>query len=532
VPALRGIKARTLVRSWQIPQTDMGTTINPNIALSLTPPPAQTDPITSIGRLMNVRDVISQLALRQAQTQQAQQQAQNLQVEAAQKAQDLADQNTFQQAMNDPVINKQVHTGDFSALEGKMLGRNLDPIKSAYQTFAANQLAQGETKNALASQGMKQIIEGAMGLKTLTGPDGKPDIGLINEQLPGLVQRLTAVGAFRNAGITAQMPTAIQNPEQIDKFLANIGGLKAAADLALEQNKTKAETAQSTAAATESTAKAGETNLQAQLVQHQIDLYNALKASPQSLQSYVAKSIDPQKYPAEFQRAVNEAQNQPDIKGINDVVQKHSQLVGEQEKTIATESNRDVIGARVNQAVQTEIQKAALAPGALSGIIDPAARSQAQTAYTGALKDYAGKAGDAARLQAFVDAARSGNQSAAGMLPIAEVREIVNRVNTQELNAAGGGSLLRRVDNALSKATTGVPSAETLNEMEQLGHIAQQSAKTAYGTVAMGVNALGGKLPLEPPTLPGTANPAPSTSHGPVTHRYNPATGKIEPVTQ
>ena len=527
----------------------MGTTINPNIALSLTPPPAQTDPITSIGRLMNVRDVISQLALRQAQTQQAQQQAQNLQVEAAQKAQDLADQNTFQQAMNDPVINKQVHTGDFSALEGKMLGRNLDPIKSAYQTFAANQLAQGETKNALASQGMKQIIEGAMGLKTLTGPDGKPDIGLINEQLPGLVQRLTAVGAFRNAGITAQMPTAIQNPEQIDKFLANIGGLKAAADLALEQNKTKAEAAQSIGAATESTAKAAQLQAQLPVVQAQAGMQlQAIKDFQQNptgshpVDAVLPANVDPTanaSYKADFNTAMKYGGPEAAQKVLGEAAQ-HAAQIGEITSPAAiagraAQAKANAIATLptdVQKAVQTEIQKAALAPGALSGIIDPAARSQAQTAYTGALKDYAGKAGDAARLQAFVDAARSGNQSAAGMLPIAEVREIVNRVNTQELNAAGGGSLLRRVDNALSKVTTGVPSAETLNEMEQLGRIAQQSAKTAYGTIAMGVNALGGKLPLEPPTLPGTSNPGPSTSHGAVTHRYNPATGKIEPVTQ
>ena len=113
------------------------------------------------------------------------------------------------------------------------------------------------------------------------GPDGKPDIGLINEQLPGLVQRLTAVGAFRNAGITAQMPTAIQNPEQIDKFLANIGGLKAAADLALEQNKTKAEAAQSIGAATESTAKAAQLQAQLPVVQAQAGMQlQAIKDFP------------------------------------------------------------------------------------------------------------------------------------------------------------------------------------------------------------------------------------------------------------
>jgi hypothetical protein len=157
------------------------------------------------------------------------------------------------------------------------------------------------------------------------------------------------------------------------------------------------------------------------------------------------------------------------------------------------------VSADVQKQVQAEIQKARMAPGALSSIIDPATRNQALTQWNQADKEYQIKAGDAARLLSMVQAARNDNQNAASLLNIAEVREIVSRVNTQELQAAGGGvSALRNIQNWLSAKTQGKPSAATLNDVDQVGKLMLGAARVTRNGIINHLNTgLGAKIPLE-----------------------------------
>ena len=172
----------------------------------------------------------------------------------------------------------------------------------------------------------------------------------------------------------------------------------------------------------------------------------------------------------------------------------------------------------VNKSVQTEIQKSKLAPGYVAQIQNPAMQSKAIGDWTAANTAYQGKAGDAQRLLNYVQAARSGNQTAGSMITIAEVRSIVNRLNSQELQAAGGGSLARRVANWASTATEGKPSEGALRDAEQFAQLGLGAAKTEYGGKIAGLNALGATFPNEPPTAAGGGQPTSGYSVGqPVT---------------
>lgn len=184
---------------------------------------------------------------------------------------------------------------------------------------------------------------------------------------------------------------------------------------------------------------------------------------------------------------------------------------------------RQLAPIRTQTAVNTEIAKAKLAPGYVAEIQNPAMQSKAINDWTAANNEYQGKVGDAQRLLNFVQAARSGNQTAGSMIPIAEVREIVNRLNTQELSAAGGGSVGRRVSNWVSTATEGKPSDGALRDAEDFARLGLNAAKTTYGGKIAGLNALGAKFPNEPPAAPGAApQPAGYTVGQPITIKGKP----------
>ena len=82
----------------------------------------------TLGGIMQMRDMASQMALRNAQTQAAQQQAANVQAEAQQRNRDLADQNTLQEAMKDPGAYAKLMTGDVGPSNGKVQPKTLQAL--------------------------------------------------------------------------------------------------------------------------------------------------------------------------------------------------------------------------------------------------------------------------------------------------------------------------------------------------------------------------------------------------------------------
>lgn len=217
--------------------------IDPSISLQVTPPNFGTPAIQSIGQLMNIRDVASQVQQRQALTQQAVQHSKALEQEAEQKRLDLTDQNTFMQGMRDPTVNARVHSNDFSDFEGKVQARNLDPIKKMYLDYSKGLLANTAETNKQRVEALAEVSSTLNGLKDKIGTDGKiapRDISEINAALPDVAQRLNRAGTLKAAGIE-NVPTSFVDRNQIDSLVASLNGGIAAHTQVLGLQKTQSE---------------------------------------------------------------------------------------------------------------------------------------------------------------------------------------------------------------------------------------------------------------------------------------------------
>ena len=493
--------------------------------------PVPDSPLQTIGGLMQLRASLTEQALRQAQIAQVQQQQQLTAAETQQKQRDLADQNTIQEAQKDPQMARAFGEGDFSALAGKIQPKTLDVVTAnnlTHQQTAATLSKEKLDENAKKHDVVEQGLTGLMGL----------DDAAAVAAYPALKSQLEADKVVPS-GI---LPQTIQSKDDITALAAKNGYLAGvnskAADLKEKQQKEATEAAQ----AEEASAKGAEARQNAALVQRKLQAVQDL--TPGNIGDAVDLRIDPNKFPdqnkAAKAAAILASKTAVDPKEVTGAIEKVAQSVDEiQRKANPTEIAAGAAQAKANaqategvdidKAVQTEIRKAKLAPGAVSEIQSPTLQMKVIGDYTKASDEYQGKVGDAARLKAFVDAARSGNQAAAALIPITEVREIVNRVTNQELQAVGGASLARRVENTLSTLGTGKPSEDTLRDVEQLSGLVQNAAKTTFHGKVNTLNTLGAKFPTEPVS----AEVTPSVDGTPkVTHRYNQKTGKIEPVTQ
>jgi len=138
---------------------------------------------------------------------------------------------------------------------------------------------------------------------------------------------------------------------------------------------------------------------------------------------------------------------------------------------------------RIQAEVQKQLQLAKSSPDAFAGIFDPKQRAAAQMEYEKDSKDYAAKLSDAQRIQDFVKAAQSGNQNAPGLIPITELRQMVNRVNATELQmvGSGAGSLYQRVQGQLGSWEEGQPiSPQLLKDTSQMAGVMAQAARRTY----------------------------------------------------
>jgi hypothetical protein len=470
--------------------------------------PLPESPLQNIGQLMQVRDAMSQIALRNAQVQAAQQNAANVQAEAQQRNRDLADQNTLQETMKDPDAYARLMTGDVTPIAGRVQPKTLQAL-TAWQTAHEKELlANTSEQNTLRSEGLGRIVDTATGLKSLVGADGKPDLGRINSALPEAVQHLQATNAFKDAGITSGVPTQVTDPAQLDTWLAQVGGLKAATDkvlaqqkAALEIPKTTADTAKANADALLAGSQTKERDLQTQILQGQLGLYNQLRSDPSSLAAHVAGSIDPAKYPAEYARAINDAKLEPDLKGINEAIQRHVQNVSDRERTIATETDPRVIAARAQQAAAVAVATDPIhAQAALRGAFQKSAGELAQVQSATDLVDQ------------FVQAAKSGNTAASRNLPAMANAALMGFNTIRRMNPALiqdlPGSALERLEGHLTNIVSGKEQPDSvLNDIVAQQGLILNAAQNRHKYETAGINAalpVGSKgfTPMETPNSP------------------------------
>lgn len=162
------------------------------------------------------------------------------------------------------------------------------------------------------------------------------------------------------AGVGSDVPRLTAFPGDVAHVKA-FGNSLALHSQAVEEGLKGAQTteavqkgAESTAAAGQATATTAKTQLETKQLQGQLDWLNNL--TPQGLADYVGGSIDKTKYPDLYARAFNDASNARAMKNpaaVQAAIDKYAGIASEQEKTISTETNPDVLQARTNQAVAT-----------------------------------------------------------------------------------------------------------------------------------------------------------------------------------
>lgn len=186
---------------------------------------------------------------------------------------------------------------------------------------------------------------------------------------------------------------------------------------------------------------------------------------------------------------------------------------------IDKETNPAILGARRASEIQTRVGTqqalAATAGPAFSNIADAAARGRAETAYQKDSEEYADKVGAARQLRDFVAAAQSGNKAAPGLVPISEVRQLVNRVNRQELQSvsSSAGSAWDRIQGKIGSLTEGQPiPPDILHDIGVISGVMENAARRTYtNKVAVTNNTFGSKAqPVTLPETPATAPMAPT----------------------
>lgn len=512
--------------------------LDPSIPLSFKAP-EPTSPLSSISQLMQVRGLSSEIALRNAQTEQAQQQSQNIAAEAQQKNMDLRDANYLQKAGLDPDTHAALALGDTSRVSGHV------QLKTE-QAIQANALKVQQDRNTLTTSDLanrntasKSIGDAVAGLQSMTKPDGTLDYDRINATLPATVTALTP--QIKTLGLDPAKFSSqqISSPDQLQALAAGMNAETAVNDKILTQKETAAKTA-------ESGAKAAELNQNVALLTRKIAATDAL-AQPGGLEQMVASRIPGQF--AQFRAdALSAAQNAAKLnpgdpakvaEAIEKVAAHADEIQKNADKTnINAAANKAAAEAAatshittrtaINTATGVRTAEAAQAPPQLRGIVDPAIRGQVSADQQKANEEYQTKAGDSARLQQFVDAARSGNQMAMKMVPIAEVRDILSRVTNTELGStAQGVTLKRRLLDSNSNFWSGHPTEDTLHDIENVGKMIQGSAKTAYQGKVQNFNNQGANFPLEPAAAP----PPPKVDAPAATHTLNGHPIALDPNT-
>lgn len=184
------------------------------------------------------------------------------------------------------------------------------------------------------------------------------------------------------------------------------------------------ETKTSAATAAEAAARTSEVNLKTQLEQAELDLHKTLLSSPQGLDNFVERSIPKAQYPQLHQAAVNEASMTSNLKDLRGVVEKYSQDAREQEKTIAVETNPQILAAKRKTAELQASYENALRQG-----------DEANKEYYGSAVDFNTTKAASQSIQKVVELAQSGNPLAANQLK-ALVPEFTNAM--MDIKRLGG----------------------------------------------------------------------------------------------
>ena len=489
-----------------------------------TPPPIS--PMQNIGQLMQVRDAMSQIALRNAQTQAAQQQAEDVQAQAQQRARDLQSQNHIQELMADPNVQAEIGSGNYSTILKSATPTVADAVIKNLQAMQTTAQTLAKGKADFYSSGRAMLGAGIQGLDptddTRAAQQYNDFLGVLGKEHPELAQQLKPLQPgpdFR---------------QKISSLAASNGVARSILENQAALEKEQAATAASNASASSSTATAAKTaaetpgavavssreTMATDLMRKAIA---ASAAGQNPIDTALPVATDKQAHDS-YVTAYQAALSTGDPKAASAIVEaaaRHAATIsmadnpqvrqGEVKKAVAVESATAPIRTAQQVSAQRQMYGGNAAVSEVAPHLIPIAIADANKVG----QDYSQAAGDAKRIQDFVAAAQSGNKAAPGLIPITELRQLVNRVNPQELNAVSNsaGNAFDKVQGFFNKWTEGQPiPPEVLKDTATIANTLAQAAKRTANYKLQTVNHnYGSKFQL--PEIGGESTP-PDTSGG------------------
>jgi len=260
------------------------------------------NPLQSIGQIMQMRNLASEVQQRQALAEQERQHAAELQAQTAQRNRDLSDQNAVQELMKDPENAKAFGAGDFSALNGKVQPATINKLTTSTAEVHAKLATthQIELKNMAEQHAM--IADAINGLKALGSDEA------IAQEAPNVFNRLQAEGI-----LPAGTPQPkVSGAKDLDTYAAQNGWLQGTINGALKTQKEKQglESSKASEGRAEGLAPGAlelqgqnirEKTAEADMKQRQAELM--LAATPEAAASSIDSMLEPKVHPKENSEA-------------------------------------------------------------------------------------------------------------------------------------------------------------------------------------------------------------------------------------
>lgn len=303
------------------------------IALQIKPPPPPESPLKSFGDLMQIRDIASQVQLRQAQMRHADQQAQVQQAEAQQKQRDLDDQNTVQAHFetNPDAMKGFFASGGDLTKGGAFLPKGIQPKTAQAMATNAGKLAQEyqATRSSKAKNDAEAMGEIQKSVQSIYDR-GLEDPTTIAPNWSSMLQNNPFLKDLPFP-IPKEVPT---NLNQLKDYSASIAGYHGMAEAAIARQKELSGIAETQAKTGQAVATTGKTNLESQQLQRQ-QIASQLSSIAESNPGALAAAIDavPDEHKAAFQGMTDPAK-------IRRVVMTPEQVVQSDRETADLERRR------------------------------------------------------------------------------------------------------------------------------------------------------------------------------------------------
>lgn len=447
--------------------------------------PQFASPVQTIGALMQLKGQTAEIALRQAQAEQAKQVAADDAFKAEQARRDQADQNTLQEAMSNPDIAPKIARGDLSDLYGKVQDKTLTAKAKAIQDYHKEQATLDTTTLTNRNSAYKELASSVTGLNSFGD-----DIGKINQALPELVQNLTQQGVFKNAGIDPNsVPKSISSVDDLKKWEASVGALQAVNDKALEIKGVQTKQAEEEANAAKAKAETEHQNLINKMLQGAgtYDPSSGIHPVDQVLPASLDKGQN-----ASYRAAYDAAMKQPpDQNGRHPA----ADTILEQAAAHAATLSPTLLA---NKAATARAEAVATAPIHQAESMAVAAANRAGAEHITSEGEYQKSiaalntsAADATRVHNLIAAAQGGNKAAPAMVPIAELRSYLNRINSTELRSVSSqaGTWADRVEGFIKGASEGQPvPPDILKATDELTSLQIQQAEQKHAGEVTAIN--------------------------------------------